>query len=49
MLKGQYMPKEKTVRYWVMNEKRKKHIQNTGEDPIEAVILDDNESTDNDE
>ena len=26
---------KKTVRYWVMNEKRKKHIQKTGEDPIE--------------
>ena len=39
---------EKTVRYWVMNEKRKKHIHKTGEDPIETVILD-NESTDNDE
>ena len=50
MLKGQYMPKEgeKTVRYCVMNEKWKKHIQKTGEDPIETVILDDNESTDND-
>ena len=43
------MPKEgeKTVRYWVMNEKRKKHIQKTGEDPVETAILYDNESTDN--
>jgi len=51
MLKGQYMPKEgeKAVRYWVMNEKRKKHIQKTGEDPVETVILYDNESTDNEQ
>ena len=49
VVKGQPKEGEKTVRYWVMNEKRKKHIQKTGEDPIETVILDDNESTDNDE
>ena len=34
---------------WVMNEKRKKHIQKTGEDPVETVILYDNESTDNEQ
>jgi len=51
MLKGQYMPKEgeKAVGYWVMNEKRKKHIQKTGEDPVETAILYDNESTDNEQ
>ena len=27
------------------NEEKRKHIQKTGEDPIETVILDDNEST----
>ena len=40
---------EKAVRYWVMNEQRKKHIQKTGEDPVETGILYDNEATDNEQ
>src|SRR5207244_2655749 len=42
MLKGEYMPKEgeRAVRSWVTNEKRKKYIQETGEVPIETIILD---------
>jgi len=50
-IEGQDMPKEgkKAVRYWVMNKKRKKHIPKTGEDPVETVILYDNESTDNEQ